>query len=105
MSRYHVWCLSWDDEEDYGSDIVSYDPIVSGWKSDTRSTIWVAFDALDAKKAAEHYAGFCHSQRDGWEASWPLTFRVRLPDGTTEDYEVDRETVPEFTATKVKLKV
>lgn len=41
-----------------------------------------------------------HGQCGGYESNWPLEFRVRLPDGTTEDYEVEREVVPQFKARK-----
>jgi hypothetical protein len=46
-----------------------------------------------------------HSQRDGYESSWPLVFRVRSADGTTADFEVDREFVPEFRASPVKAQI
>lgn len=90
MNDYRVWCLSWDDDEDFGktyADKPTADAL-SDW-------------ALDASNAAEMYAGDCHGNRDCWDSSWPLKFRVRLPDGTTEDFEVDREMVPEFHARRL----
>jgi hypothetical protein len=55
----------------------------------------------DPRDAAEQYAEYCHARRDGWEWSWPVDFVVH--DG--ERYyvvEVERETVPEFCASKPK---
>ncbi len=84
-SVYRVWCLSWDDDEDVG---VEYpDTPSSGQRIE-----W----ALDVRDAVRMYAEYCHNNRDGWESTWPLMFRVRLPDGSTRDYEVDREMVPDF---------
>ena len=58
----------------------------------------------DAGDAAKAYADYAHGNRDGWESSWPLTFRVRCPDGSIQDFEVAREYVPEFSASPVKPK-
>jgi hypothetical protein len=90
VSGYRVWCLSWDDEEDSGKDYLD--------KPDGKGREW----ALDSADAARLYADYCHSNRDGWESTWPLNFRVRLPDNTTKDFEVEREMVPEFVARTVK---
>jgi hypothetical protein len=51
----------------------------------------------DATEAAEEFAAYCHTRRDGWEWSWPVEFVVH--DG--ESFwlvSVERETVPEFNA-------
>lgn len=55
--------------------------------------------ALDATHAATIYADYFHSQRDGWESSWPRDFCVRDTEtGTVQRFEVDREHVPKFHA-------
>lgn len=104
MKTYRVWCLSWEDAEEHGCDVVAYD-ILGPYPSDQRGVIHVADTVLlDAKDAAEVYADYAHSQRDGYEANWPLTFRVRSADGTIADFEVDRDFVTEFHAAPVKVK-
>jgi hypothetical protein len=94
---YRVWCLSWDDTEEQGSDIVPYD-ILGEYPRNVRGVVHVSRTVFNAADAAEAYAEHAHDDRDGWDSSWPLVFRVRCPDGTTCDFEVDREYVPEFSA-------
>src|SRR5574341_487979 len=89
VARYRVWCLSWDEEEEHGANVVEVPTTV----------------LRDAADAAEAYADYVHSERDGWEATWPLVFRVRCPDGSTADFEVDREYVPEFSAAPIKPRI
>lgn len=94
MGAYRVWCLSWDDDEEVATsylDAPKSDDILDRYNLNGDRK-W----ATDAREAVRMYAEYCHSQRDGCEGSWPLMFRVRLPDGTTRDYEVERHTVPEF---------
>jgi len=56
-----------------------------------------------ARWAAEFAAEDYHSNHDGWESSWPLTFAMYDPgDQLLGRYCVDRETVPRFTAVEVK---
>ncbi len=101
--RYHVWCLSWDDTEECGSDVVSYDFVTHDHSKQSRGVVYVpSFSLGDASDAAEAYADYAHNNRDGYESSWPLVFRVRCPDGTTCDFEVNREYSPEFSASPVK---
>jgi len=102
--RYRVWCLSWDEEEEHGADVVTYDILSHDYnKRDRRGVVYVPDIVLcDAGDAAEAYADYVHSNRDGNESSWPLVFRVRNPDGSTADFEVDREFVPEFSAAPFK---
>jgi hypothetical protein len=57
---------------------------------------------MDAADAAEAYADYVHDNCDGYESSWPLTFRVRDVNGAIADFEVDREHVVEFHASPVK---
>jgi hypothetical protein len=97
--KYRVWCLSWEDDEEYGHDVIPYDSAAEGIR-ERKGVLSVSRFLCDAADAAEAYADYCHGNRDGWEATWPLVFRVRLPDGTTEDYEVEREAVPQFTASR-----
>ena len=101
--RYRVWCLSWEDDEEYGSDVVAYDILNHDYKSRQRGVVYVPSTMFGgAEDAAEAYADYVHSNRDGYESSWPLTFRVRCPDGSVLDFEIDREFVPEFSASPVK---
>ena len=104
--RYRVWCLSWEDAEEHGADVVGYDILNHDYNTrERRGVVYVPDTVLfDAGDAAEAYADYVHSNRDGWESSWPLTFRVRCPDGSASDFEVEREHVPEFSATPVKQK-
>jgi hypothetical protein len=102
LVRYRVWCLSWDDEEEDGSDVVSYD-ILGAYPRSERGVIRVPSTVLyDAEDAAEAYAEYAHDNRDGYESSWPLVFRVRCLDGATCDFEVDRDYAPQFSAAPVK---
>jgi len=99
-ATYRVWCLTWAEDESHGMNVSGYDAAVESKRTD-RETIWVpAWNLESAKEAAEEYAAYVHSQRDGWESNWPLEFRVRLPDGTTEDYEVERDMEPIFRAAR-----
>lgn len=104
LLQYRVWCLSWDEEEEHGADVVGYDILSHDYgKRVPRGIVYVPDTVLyDAAGAAEAYADYVHSNRDGNESSWPLVFRVRCPDGTTADFEVDREFVPEFSAASIK---
>lgn len=102
LRRYRVWCLSWDEEEEHGCDVVSY-AILGDYPSDQRGVVHVADTILhDASDAAEAYADYVHDQRDGYECAWPLVFRVRCPDGSTCDFEVDRDFVTQFSAAPLK---
>lgn len=97
--RFHVWCLSWDDTEEDGSDVVGYDILNHDRSREERRTVYVPIYALgNASSAAEAYADYLHGHRDGNESTWPLVFRVRCSDGQILDFEVDREMVPEFSA-------
>jgi hypothetical protein len=97
-----VWCLSWDEEEEDGCDVVPYD-ILGEYPRGRRGVVHVADTTLhDASDAAEAYADFVYSARDGNESSWPLTFRVRSADGAIDDFDVDCQHVPEFRASPVK---
>jgi hypothetical protein len=102
--RYRVWCLSWEEEEEHGADVIGYDILSHDYnKRVPRGEVHVPDTVLySAAKAAEAYADYVHSQRDGYECSWPLQFRVRNADGSTEDFEVDREIVPKFSAAPIK---
>ena len=102
-SHYRVWCLSWDEEEEHGADVVPYDILSHDSSTQKRGTVYIP-DTLfrGASDAAEAYAEYAHDERDGYECTWPLVFRVRCPDGSTADFEIDREYVPEFSARSVK---
>jgi len=101
---YRVWCLSWDEDEGDGMDIVGYDILTHDYNKKTpRGVVHVAsLHLYDAGDAAEAYADYVHSNCDGSESSWPLEFRVRSPDGSTEDFSVDRDYAPVFDARPVK---
>ena len=102
MRRFRVWCLSWEDDEAHGCDVVTYD-ILGEYPRGQRGVVYVPDTVLhDAADAAEAYANYVHDNRDGYESSWPLTFRVRNSEGAIDDFEVDREYVAEFSASPVK---
>jgi hypothetical protein len=99
---YRVWCPSLDDTEDDACEISTLDA-GAHWDATERNRARItlpSYRSLDAKDAAEVYADYCHAHRDGWDATWPLDFRVKCEDGSIVDFEVDREAVPEFTARK-----
>ena len=50
-----------------------------------------------AEEAAEEY-----HDNGGWEASWPITFTIVCDDGEEIDVDVERESVPHFTASITK---
>ncbi len=99
--RFRVWCLSWDDTEENGMDVVGYDPVTES--APRKGEIQVAFYNLASPdEAAEIYADYCHDDRDGHEDKWPLKFRVKSEDGSVHDFEVERDFVTEFEAHPVK---
>jgi len=98
--RYRVWCLSWEDSEEDGTDVIAYDFLNHDPSKEDRRAIYMSY--VRPLDAAEAYADHAHSNRDGCECTWPLTFRVKCPDGSLVDFEVDREIVPEFTAREIK---
>ena len=53
-------------------------------------------------RIVEDMADDYHTNHDGWEANWPLTF-VILDEGNHElgRYLVDRETIPSFLARRL----
>lgn len=105
VRRFRVWCLSWDETEDEGCDVEAYD-ILGEYPRGRRNLIQAPDTVLhDASDAAEVYADFVHDQRDGYECTWPLVFRVCSADGTIADFEVDRDYVTTFKASLVKPKV
>lgn len=72
-------------------------PIYTVWRPDIEpEDEGKPYDAIDVPCAANLYATYCHRHRDGWEWSWPVTFRVRDPDGAIWVVEVELEMVPEF---------
>lgn len=76
------------DDEGYFSEPVEIKRPESYWKAD--DDYWVA---AAAEQAAEQY----HSDHDGWESDWPVTFRIYPPDSNAFVLvEVEREAVPEF---------
>lgn len=97
--RYRVWCLSWEEDEERGSDVVPYDLMTHDHRRQQRGTIYVLRELFGcASDAAEAYADYVHDECDGYECAWPLVFRVRCPDGSTADFEVERDYVTEFKA-------
>lgn len=61
--------------------------------ADDDSADWIAEDAADDY----------HSNHDGWESHWPLTFRIWNDQGTLlGDYSVERDYDPVFHASKIE---
>jgi len=103
--KYRVWCLSWDDEEEAGRDVVAYDIMKHSFRDEKRGVLYASNTRVRTlADAAEVYADYVHHQRDGWDSEWPLMFRVRAEDGSIADFEVTREHVPTFSAHPIKAK-
>jgi hypothetical protein len=72
----------------------------------TFPSTWVVGPEDDAEWLAEDAAEYEHTNCDGWEASWPLTFHLFTEgDVFLGAYSVEREYDPVFHASKVKEKV
>lgn len=79
-----------DVEEDVVSSAYSFD---SDWSDEESLHKYIAEDA------AMDY----HSNHDGWECSWPEDIYLYRDDGTfIGKFEVERHSVPEFSAIKCK---
>lgn len=103
MSSYRVWCLSWDEDHVDGRDYADKPDSANNFAN------WASMPAdnyenwaLDAADAASMHADYCHANRDGWESTWPLTFRVKGPDDVITDFEVDRNMEPTFYARQLQ---
>lgn len=59
--------------------------------------------AIHLRWAAEDAASDYHSNHDGWESHWPLTFVIYESEAGPElaRFSVDREAAPQFTAAHV----
>jgi len=103
LLRYRVWCLSWEEDDEQGADVVVYDIMRHDLASEVRGVVYAPNISVSSPAdAAKRYAEHVYRQRDGWEATWPLAFRVRSPDGSMADFEVSCEHVPEFRASPLK---
>lgn len=91
---YRVWV---EGEADDGHDVTCGVP--GPLPRDTMASPYG--EAMSASDAAEVYADHIHSHHEGYEFTWPITFRLRSPDGTEEDFEVSRDFDPVFRASKV----
>jgi hypothetical protein len=102
---FRVWCLSWDEDDAQGADVLVYDITTHDYASQVRGVVYAPNISVSSPAdAARAYAEHVYRQRDGWDASWPLAFRVRSADGSEADFEVTCEQVPEFCATPLKKK-
>jgi hypothetical protein len=72
-------------------------PIYKAWRHEReeKETDARELGAIDVRAAAMLWARYAHSD-GGWEWTWPITVRVRDPQGKLWDVEVERELVPEF---------
>lgn len=95
MKSYKVWCLTWGDTENDAC-TVSEVNVRSGLVWTMRQI--TTYQCPSAADAAERCADVWHNLRDGWEAAWPLTFRVKDEAGVETDFSVEREVVPSFRA-------
>ncbi len=68
---------------------------------------WDSMDSFDAENLAQECAEDYHSNHDGWEASWPLTFALYASKDGPEvgRFEVEREMEPTFMASPVAVPV
>lgn len=97
--KFRVWCLSWEETELDAADVEVGPHETSGHFIQLPT---IHLDRGGASDAAEAYADYCHDNRDGYECTWPLKFRVRSEDGSVQDFEVERDFVTEFSARPVK---
>ncbi len=92
--RYRVW---WEDEF---NDYDEAERERRAWVVPDRHGILFPEHAApceDVEDAAEQYADYFHSNRDGWENTWPVNFVVH--DGARYHLvTVDREYDPTFSA-------
>jgi hypothetical protein len=100
-TNYRVWCISWDETDKEGMDVAGYDPVTDDYKPSSTAIVVPFYNLKNAEDAVLEYARYAHNHRDGYECTWPLTFRVRNPDGSTEDFEVERDYEPTFSACRV----
>jgi len=57
----------------------------------------------DLEWAASEYADYFHSNRDGWECSWPIVFSIADESGKLlAKVEVEREARPHFSGRVLK---
>jgi hypothetical protein len=54
------------------------------------------FDADDVRWIAENAADDYYHMHDGWEAFWPLTFKVFIDGKSIGTFEIDQEFEPVF---------
>jgi hypothetical protein len=66
---------------------------------------WSLDNAWEASEVAAEVAEDYHSNHDGWESSWPLTFALyETEDGPEKArFSVDRATVARFTAVALNV--
>lgn len=83
------------------------------WRPDYSETVDDAdefeikhFDPTDDLDfAAEEYAEYYHSNRDGWECSWPIVFYIADEDGKfLGRVSVERESRPHFSGRLIEDK-
>lgn len=81
MGKFHVWlkdefldCDDADERSDRAMEL-NYTPNDYTIRRVGR-VLHHPYPVDDAKEAAEVYADFYHSQRDGWECTWPIAFVV-----------------------------
>lgn len=90
----HVYTYSAGSHEDYHVQDSRLDvPPVTSWKG---KKYIPGSDGRDFEMMAEHCAEQWHSNHDGWEATWPVEFRVYEDDIEVGRFSVDREYVPHF---------
>jgi len=77
----------WEVEDEYEQ--------VSDWEMTDRNCAYHL-----ANEAAEHY----HSNCDGWESDWPLTFHIYSVEEKKHigSFHIEREAEPSFYATEIK---
>lgn len=93
---YRVWCIAHNMEEPEEHGKSYFD------KPYAKSLGWPGEWTCDADDAARRYAEYFYNECDGHRDRWPIRFRVRSPDGTTTDFDVECEYEPSFSATAVE---
>jgi hypothetical protein len=70
LPRFRAWCLSWEEDEEHGADVVAYDIMTHDYGARVpRGVVQVPDTVLhDASDAAEAYADHVHSHKTATSA-------------------------------------
>ena len=85
---------------------IRYAPSDYGMTFDDAWTLNTTWDTEDLAWIAEECADDYHTDHDGWESSWPITFVIWGEQGQElGSCEVERDTEPVFRAYQKSIKI